>query len=80
MPNYNDILSQVKIKAHDPHVELVLKLFSLKIEEWKDSLVDAKGETRDELQGAIRRVRGVLFDVNRKVTRSEYKDGAYKGD
>jgi ParB-like chromosome segregation protein Spo0J len=56
-------------------------LLQLYLGEWKEELVDAKGETRDELQGTIKRVRALLADISRadRVREDKGKDGAYTG-
>ena len=58
-----------------------VKLIEIYISEWKDELVNAKGDTVGELQGAIKRNQALLTEVKRADNEfpDRGKDGAYAG-
>jgi hypothetical protein len=68
----------------DPTVKyLFTSLLECYIDEWKERLVDLKGDERDEMQGAIKRVRGeILSALSRKSAsirekQEKFVDGGY---
>lgn len=67
----------------DPTVKfLFTSLLECYIDEWKERLVGLKGDERDEMQGAIKRVRGeILTALTRKSAsireKDKFVDGGY---
>lgn len=59
-----------------------ISLFENCILDWKDELVDARGEEVLRIQGAIARTRDVINEIKRtgKELKDRDKDGAYAGN
>jgi hypothetical protein len=72
-----------QFKLLDGSVKILFtSLLKCYIEEYKESLILAKGERRDELQGLIRGLRDdILADIARPTKeRNEFKTGAYNAE
>jgi hypothetical protein len=78
-PEVNELVERVRTHINDPVIIAFIKLFEIKIDEWKEAMVDCNKDTVPEFQGAIKRVRAVLDDFKRRPKKSEFKSGAYIG-
>jgi len=78
-PEVNELYKIIRGRMSDPVVVAFVKLLDIKIDEWKESMVNAPKDTIPEFQGAIKLIRELLIDLNRRPNKSEFKSGAYTG-
>lgn len=76
----SDRFQQLHAMVNEPGISGFIALLNDCLDEWKNELVDAKTETVIELQGAIKRVRGIIADIKRDPIKKEFKDGSYTGE
>lgn len=75
-----ELLDRLRPQINNPDIGDVILLLHEYVEEFKETLIDAKGDDRIELQGAIHKIRGVLIDLKRNINFKPFKNGAYVGE
>jgi len=75
-----ELIERVRPLKDQPGVFDALSLLEACIDEWKEELINAKDDTVPELQGAIKKVRIVLYDIRKDLPKNDYKTGAYSGE
>lgn len=63
-----------------PSVDAFISLLENEVDIWKESLVEAKGDSVLKYQGAIEKVRSLLVDLKRGGKVRDFKTGAYIGE
>jgi len=80
MNNSKELIKRLRPLIHSPGVGDMCKLLEVFIEEWKESLTNVTGDEVLKLQGAIKKNRELLLDLNRPTFKAGFKDGAYEGE
>jgi hypothetical protein len=75
-----DLLSLLRPQINSPGISDFIFLLNEYIEEYKEDLINAKGDDVLFLQGAIQKIRGILTDLKRLTTIKPFKNGAYIGE
>lgn len=64
-------------RREDPMTGNFVGFLKDRVEALKDELCTAKGDARDELQGAIKELKNDITEITRVITEHSFKSGAY---